>query len=53
MRLVVKIDQLQEGIRISIDGRGSVFDDIFIEKIMAKCKVRGYLPAEIHCRQGL
>ena len=32
MGLAVKINQLQEGIRISTDDRGRVFDNIFIER---------------------
>ena len=38
MRLAVKIDQLQEGIRISTDDRGRVFDNIFIERLWRRVK---------------
>ena len=39
MRLAVKIDQLQEGIRISTDDRGCVFDNIFIERLYGSTRI--------------
>ena len=42
----------REGIRIRRDGRGRVFDNIFVERLWRSVKIRGGLPQGLRGRRG-